>query len=43
MHQLLRANSMQTDSVATGNYGGDKAEVSRRHSSQTPIVTVGTG
>ena len=37
-HHPLRANSMQTDSAVKGNYGGDKAEVSRRHSSPIPSV-----
>ena len=41
-HHPLRANSMQTDSAVTGNCGGDRAEVSRRHSSQMPSVMAGT-
>ncbi|MEM5553709.1 hypothetical protein WNY51_11760 [Pseudocolwellia sp. AS88] len=42
MYRRRRANEMQTDSANGGNAIGDQAEVSRRHSSQMPIVMVGT-
>jgi hypothetical protein len=32
------SEKMETNSAGTGNRGGDQTEVSRRHSSQTPIV-----
>jgi len=42
-HRMDASKQMTNDSASGGNTTGKYAEVSRRHSSQTPIVMVGTG